>query len=110
ILAVPPELISTYGYGVGDAEIMEGTKKLFLQSLRQPDLRREAVAEICGHIVTVHPLGGRSQTQEYPRCEIIEDGAIAGGGSMMGLIDHDVVVETTPNLLPQSPVCQHPDR
>ena len=108
ILAIAPELVATDGDRIGHAEIMKRTKELFLQCLWQSNLSSKTIAEICGHIVTVHSLRCSRQAEENLWGKVIEDRTVAGCGAMMGLIDYDVIVEVSADLLPQSSTCQHP--
>ncbi len=109
ILAVAPELLATDGDRIGNAEVVKGTEEFFFQGFGQPNLRREAVAEILRHIITIHPLRCSGQTKEDLRDKVVKDRSVAGGCAMMDLIDDHVVVEVAANLLPQSPACQHPN-
>src|SRR3990172_4018467 len=107
VLTVAPELVPIEGDRIGHTEIVEGTEKLFLQCLGQANLCGKTVSKVCSHVVTVHPLRCSGQTEKDLLGKVIEDRPITGGGSMMGLIDHNVIVEVFADLLPQAPTRQH---
>ncbi len=109
VLAVAPELFAVDGDRVGNAEIVEGTEELFLQSFRETNLGGKAVAKVGGHVVTIHPLRGGGQAEEYLRGKVVEERPIAGSGAVVGLVNHDVIVEAASHLLPEAATGEHAD-
>lgn len=89
---------------------MERAEELFLQRFGKADFGGKAVAEIGGHVVAVHPLRGGGEAEKNLRGEMVEDGAIAASGAVVGLVHHDIIVEAAPHLLPELAGGKHADR
>jgi hypothetical protein len=109
VLAAGPEVVGVQGHGIGHAEVVEGAEELLLEGLGEPDLGGEAVVEVRRYGLAVHALGRGGQPEEDARREVVEEGPVARRGAVVGLVDHDVVVEVAADLLPEAPGGEHPD-
>src|ERR1700722_5196851 len=100
VFTVAPETVVRSRNGIPDGEVMKWTKKLFIQRLGQPDLRRKTVPEIGGNALTVHSFWCRRQTQHNARLKLLENVSIARGRPMMNFVDDNEVVKVLPHLIP----------
>ena len=94
----------------GDAEVVEGSQKVFFKRLRKGDFRRNRIAKDSMDIPPVRSDGCGGHPQEKCWAKILKDSPVACRRSVMGLIDDDVVepvgVERVQHLI----LCERLDR
>lgn len=76
---------------VGDAVVLEGHDELLLQRVPEAHFGGDRAVEVGEERLVVGALGGRGEAQEDGGLEAGEDGLVRLGGSVVCLIDDDVL-------------------
>jgi len=102
--AISPEPILIDGHGISHSEIVKGAEQFFFQCLRKPDFSGKPVAEISGHIASVHSFRRCRQSKQDFRIKVIKYRPVTGSGAVVSFINDDIIVKISAHLLPQSSV------
>src|SRR5262245_62026892 len=76
---------------VGDAEIAERDEVPHLNAVRQRALEYPVVGTQREEVRAIHAVWRRSEAQQEVRPEVVDNPAVAASGSVMELVDDDVV-------------------
>lgn len=74
---------------VGNAEVGERYEPLLLDRVPEPELGRDPTVEPIQHRDAVSPFRGRGETEQFDRCDVIEEPPPRVGTGMVKLVDDD---------------------
>jgi hypothetical protein len=82
---------SSTSYVVGDPEVAKRTEVATLDPVGERTLVNQVVRAQREQIGSIHAIGSGSKPEQECRLEMVDHPAVATGGGMMELIDHDVI-------------------